>query len=257
MHAICTLINYRKIIQTVQAPGNIGKTTGEDERKAVLQKAFPLAFDGSDVDEEKNAEDYPFVRFWTKSQFDPTSFKNTDMPSFGTRLYFLKDELGLRISQERLDNMWADLVSSFKEIKKKIPSIHGESWTQIDRDIQDACSLHLTRRFPELTLCVRNWKFQSLMVEWFANWNRDRKSGKAKIKKEENNGEGTSSSTTIPAKRNIEVMSSPLQTKKRRQAPPAVIELCYVLWLTLSLTQFPSGTMTSMQMINPPLEICY
>ena len=233
MHGICTLTGHRKIFQTVGAPGHAGRGAEVDERQATLQKAFPRAFDSSFDNKEKSAEDYPLVRFWNKGSFDPTMFRNVDTPTFGRRLHFLEDEMGQRISQGRLDDIRADLALSFKEVKKKIPSIHGESWTQIDRDIQDACSLHLIRRFSELALCARGWKFQSLMVEWFANWNRDRKSAKGKATKKEENDtvkcEETIASTIVPAKRNNDTASiSPHQTKKLKQtAPTNIVDLLY------------------------------
>ena len=153
-----------------------------DEAKkceAVMKKAFPLAFGSADNDDnELSSLHYPHVKYWLKATFTSASAAGADR-TFGKRLQFLEDDNGQTISSERMGDIRQELANCFKVIKDEMPLLLAETWTICQQDFQTACCAHMRRSFKEFKYCSKNWKFRSLMTDWYSNFRRNRRQGRA------------------------------------------------------------------------------
>ncbi|KIL54254.1 hypothetical protein M378DRAFT_182610 [Amanita muscaria Koide BX008] len=152
------------------------------------------------MDIERQRNSFPLVKHWFREHFKEND--TSDFSQLPKKLRFLEDELGCTITQARLDEMRHNLHSSFQELKSLMPSLLSSGgWLRCDQELQRICYVYMRRRYPELTLCERNWKVHVFLSEWYANWGRDRKKVKEEDTADENKAPAVVSTTTLLSKR--------------------------------------------------------
>jgi hypothetical protein len=151
---------------------NGGEVNPAKKQEDVIKKAFPLAVDNSTDDDNKELSPthYPHVKYWLKATF--TSASTTGAMR---RHQYLEDSEGQTITADRLGDIRRELSNSLKLIKDEAPSLLADTWTICPWDLQAACCSHMRRSFEEFRYCAKNWKFRSLMTDWYPNFRRNRR----------------------------------------------------------------------------------
>ena len=151
---------------------------------------------------------------------------NADVNSsepFPKKLWFLEDKDGNLISQDILDAMWSHLLQAFEESQASKLSLLEGSWLKCNPELIKMCYKDMCCLFPELTLCVKNWKAHQFLIVWYSNYSKNQNLRKPGHNDESNFSENNEADTAaIPAKwKNIKKENN-IQKKARQNIEPDI-----------------------------------
>lgn len=158
--------------------------------------------------------EYPNVKFWTRSQWMEANIKfksemkmSTDPTSSDMkprkRSNFIETADGVLLSEEEMSKIRLTMRSAFQQLKrlKLVP----ETWTKICHLGRKLYLLTVYQAHPELTYCDNFWKAEQLAINNFPSWHNNHVCiRKDSVKKEES-------------------VDSKLPSPKRCNSPSAVV----------------------------------
>jgi hypothetical protein len=115
-----------------------------------------------------NKEEYPDVRFWSRSEWVRYDNKQREGGSSPGKLDFLCDSEGSIVSKERLKSMTivaSSIWATFYRFRHD-----PYTWRKKTDWVSDYFARSMRQKFPEFRYCEDNWKVESFAMIKYPDW---------------------------------------------------------------------------------------